>query len=137
MTKRIKAKTSVNDGWVQPKPRKSRKPMTPEQKAAAAERLAKARAAKGPAKNTSLHHSLIGLPEEHMLHPDKVKKWIKTQKELASIARSDIRRKIKGAEARLSSHEGYIRQCNTYLRGEIGVTIFMVSIKKRGLHGRR
>ena len=47
MTKRIKAKTSVNDGWVQPKPRKSRKPMTPEQKAAAAERLAKARAAKG------------------------------------------------------------------------------------------
>ena len=99
MTKRIKAKTSVNNGWVQPKPRKRRKPMTPEQKAAAAERLAKARASKGPAKNTSLHHSLVGLPEEHMLHPDKVKKWIKTQKELASIARSDIRRKIKGAEA--------------------------------------
>ena len=116
MTKRIKAKTSVNDGWVQPKPRKSRKPMTPEQKAAAAERLAKARAAKGPAKNTSLHHSLIGLPEEHMLHPDKVKKWIKTQKELASIARSNIRRKIKGAEAELANHEGYIRMCNTYLR---------------------
>ena len=116
MTKRIKAKTSVNDGWVQPKPRKRRKPMTPEQKAAATERLAKARAAKGPAKNTSLHHSLIGLPEEHMLHPDKVKKWIKTQKELASIARSDSRRKIKGAEERLANHEGYIRQCNTYLR---------------------
>jgi len=91
MTKRIKAKTSVNNGWVEPKPRKRRKPMTPEQKAAAAERLAKARAAKGPAKNTSLHHSLIGLSEEHILHPDKVKKWIKTQKELASVARSDIR----------------------------------------------
>ena len=44
MTKPIKAKTSVNNGWVQPKPRKRRKPMTPEQKAAAAERLAKARA---------------------------------------------------------------------------------------------
>jgi hypothetical protein len=116
MTKRIKAKTSVNNGWVEPKPRKRRKPMTPEQKAAAAERLAKARAAKGPAKNTSLHHSLIGLSEEHILHPDKVKKWIKTQKELASVARSDIRRNIKGAEAQLSNHEGYIRQCNTYLR---------------------
>ena len=116
MTKRIKAKTSVNNGWVQPKPRKRRKPMTHEQKAAAAERLAKARASKGPAKNTSLHHSLVGLPEEHMLHPDKVKKWIKTQKELASVARSDIRRKIKGAEARLANHEGYIRHCNTYLR---------------------
>ena len=116
MAKRIKAKTVVNDGWVQPKTRKRRKPMTPEQKAAAAERLAKARAAKGPAKNTSLHHSLVGLPEEHMLHPDKVKKWIKTQKELASVARSDIRRKIKGAEARLANHEGYIRMCNTYLR---------------------
>ena len=36
--KKIVAST-VNDGWVQPKPKKKRKPMTPEQKVAAAERL--------------------------------------------------------------------------------------------------
>ena len=44
MAKRIKAKTD-NSGWVEPKRkvRKKRKPMTDEQKAAAAERLEKAR----------------------------------------------------------------------------------------------
>ena len=44
MAKRIKAKTD-NSGWVEPKKRvrKKRKPMTDEQKAAAAERLEKAR----------------------------------------------------------------------------------------------
>ena len=39
--KKIVASTTTNDGWVQPKPKKKRKPMTPEQKVAAAERLAK------------------------------------------------------------------------------------------------
>ena len=116
MSKKTIIARTENNGWVAPKPKRKRKPMTPEQKVAAAERLAKARAAKGPSKNTSIHHSLVGLPEEHMLHPDKVKKWIKTQKELASIARSNIRRKIKGAEAELANHEGYVRMCNTYLR---------------------
>ena len=37
---KVRAKTVVNDGWKQPK---KRKPMTPEQKVAAAERLKKAR----------------------------------------------------------------------------------------------
>ena len=45
-----------------------------------------------------------------------VQRWIKTQKELLSIARGDIRRKIKGAEARVASHEGYIRNLQRYLR---------------------
>ena len=48
--KKIIASTE-NNSWVAPKVRKKRKPMTPEQRAAAAERLAKARAAKTPAKN--------------------------------------------------------------------------------------
>ena len=39
--KKITAKTA-NDGWVAPKVRKKRKPMTPEQREAAVERLAKA-----------------------------------------------------------------------------------------------
>ena len=45
-----------------------------------------------------------------------VQRWIKTQKELLSVARSDIRRKVKGAEARVASHEGYIRNLQRYLR---------------------
>ena len=49
MTKKMRARTTVNDGWKQPK---KRKPMTPEQRIAAAQKdLKKARAAKQPAKN--------------------------------------------------------------------------------------
>ena len=61
--KKIVASTTTNDGWVQPKPKKKRKPMTPEQKVAAAERLAKARAARKPAKNESIHHSVLALDD--------------------------------------------------------------------------
>ena len=45
-----------------------------------------------------------------------VQRWIKTQKELLSIARGDIRRKIKGAENPCRFHEGYIRNLQRYLR---------------------
>lgn len=47
------------------KVRKKRKPMTPEQRAAAAERLALARAAKAPAKNVSIHESIRNLEDDH------------------------------------------------------------------------
>ena len=59
MAKKIKAKTD-NSGWVEPKKkvRKKRKPMTDEQKAAAAKRLEKARAARA-AKNPNYGKSSI------------------------------------------------------------------------------
>lgn len=101
------------------KPRKRRKPMTPEQKAAAAERLAAARekrAKTNPPKYTNIHPSVVAKPEDDAMSMKNVQKWIKTQKELLSIARSDVRRKIKGAEARVASHEGYIRNLQRYLR---------------------
>ena len=63
MTK-VRAKTVVNDGWKQPK---KRKPMTEEQRKAASERLAKARAAKPPAKKSSIHHSVLAKGDEHFL----------------------------------------------------------------------
>ena len=57
--------------------RKKRKPMTPEQKAAAVARLEKARLARGPSKNLSFHESIRDLDDEHFLNPKKVKEWIK------------------------------------------------------------
>ena len=102
-----------------PKTRKRRKPMTPEQKAAAAERLALARekrAKANPPKYTNIHPSVVAKPEEDAMSMKNVQKWIKTQKELMSIAKSDVRRKVKGAEARVASHEGYIRNLQRYLR---------------------
>ena len=121
MARKIKASTD-NSGWVEPKKkiRKRRKPMTEEQKQAAAARLEKARearAAKNPDYGQSgIHVSLRDLPEDHPAHPNKVKKWIKTQKELAASERKSVKQGMKGAYSRQCTHEGYVRNLVKYLR---------------------
>ena len=96
--------------------KKKRKPMTEEQKLAACERLAKARAAKPPAKNSSIHVSVLAIPEEDMLSVKNVQSWIKNQKEQLVEYRASVRRDIKGAIAQVSNCEGYIRNLQYYLR---------------------
>ena len=110
---KIRAKTSVNDGWKQPK---KRKPMTPEQKIAAAERLKKARAAKAPAKKSSIHPTVLAKGDEHFLSAKNVQSWIKNQKEQLVEYRHSARRDIKGAKAQVANCEGYIRNLQYYLR---------------------
>ena len=109
-----------NSNWQAPKVRKKRKPMTEDQRAAAAARLEKVRE-KRKKKNpdygqSALPPSLRDLPEEHPRHPNKVKEWIKTQKDLASSERGNVKLKIKGSEAQLAIHEGYIKNMQKYLR---------------------
>ncbi len=117
--KKISVQTD-NSNWQAPKKRKPRKPMSEEQRVAAAARLEKARE-KRKEKNpdygqSGVSTSLKDLPEDHPRHPKKVKEWIKTQKDLLSSARSSVRQKIKGAEAQLAMHEGYIKNMQRYLR---------------------
>ena len=122
MAKKITSKTD-NKGWTDPskrKVRKKRKPMSEEQRAAASERLAKARekrAEKNPDYGMSgIHPSVRNLPDGHQLHPSKVKQWIKTQKDLLRSERAAVRQNVKGAIARAASHEGYVRDMQRYLR---------------------
>ena len=123
MARRIRSKTD-NSGWIDPskkkKVRKKRKPMTEEQRQAATERLEKARqarAAKNPNYGQSgIHESLRDLPDDAPINPKKVKQWIKTQKELASVERRNEKAGIKGAFARRLLHEGYVRNMQRYLR---------------------
>ena len=110
---KVRAKTVVNDGWKQPK---KRKPMTEEQKKAACERLAKARAAKPPAKKSSIHPSVLAKGDEHFLSAKNVQSWIKIQKEQLSEYRASVRRDIKGAKAKLADCECYFRHLQYYLR---------------------
>ena len=117
--RKIVAETD-NSNWQAPKKRKPRKPMSDEQKAAAAARLEKARAARAE-KNpdyglSGIHESLHNLPDEHYISPKKVKQWIKTQKDLMSSERAAVRQNVKGALSRLADHEGYIRHMQRYLR---------------------
>ena len=117
--KKITVETD-NSNWQAPKKRKPRKPMSEEQRVAAAARLEKVRE-KRKEKNpdygqSGIAQSLKDLPEEHPKHPNKVKEWIKTQKDLASSERGNVRQKIKGAAAQLAIHEGYIKHMQKYLK---------------------
>ena len=131
VAKKIRAKTQ-NSGWSDPskkkKTRKPRKPMTEEQRQAAAERLKKAREARAK-KNpnygkTGLHSSLHDLDEEHELHPDKIKEWIRVQKDFISTEKRNERNNVKGATSRRISHEGYVRSMQTYLKDGVWVDLF-------------
>jgi len=120
MTRKKITATTDNSEWKAPKKRKPRKPMTDEQKAAASERLAKARearAAKNPDYGKSgIAECLRNLPDDHQLSPKRVKEWIKVQKDYAKFERAAVRQKIKGADAKLAMHDAYIRNMLSYLR---------------------
>ena len=96
--------------------KRRRKPMTPEQKAAAVERLAKAREAKGPAQHQNIHPEVLAKPDDHFLSLKNVRSWIKSNKEQMSSLRGEVRRDVKGAKSRFHSVEGYIRHMQHYLK---------------------
>ena len=96
--------------------KRRRKQMTPEQKAAAIERLAKAREAKGPAQHQNIHPEVLARPDDHFLSLKNVRSWIKSNKEQLSSLRGEVRRDVKGAKSRFHSVEGYIRHMQHYLK---------------------
>jgi len=125
-TKRMSIREQMGSTVKTVKPKRKRKPMTDEQKAAASERLAKARAARlekqGGPKN--VHPDVLKLNDEDPLSAKSVRDWIKTQKELLSTARAEVRSDVKGAAARVSSSEAYIRNLERYIREGVYVDMF-------------
>ena len=96
-----------------------RRRMTEEQKIAASERLRVAREKRlreNPPKYANIHSTVLEKPDEHPFSRKKVVQWIKTQKSLLSSERGNVRRKVKGAEAKVADHTAYIRHCEWYLR---------------------
>lgn len=99
--------------------KKRRKPMSPEQRAQAIERLAKAREkrqASNPPQYKNVHEKVLALSDDHRLSHVKVKAWIKHNKDMLSEERKAVKMNIKGAEAKMKSTEGYIRNLEKYLR---------------------
>ena len=96
--------------------KRKRKPMTPEQRAAAVERLAKAREAKGPAQHQNICPEVLARPDDHPLCLKNVRSWIKSPKAQISSLRGEVRRDVKGAKSRFHSVEGYIRHMQHYLK---------------------
>lgn len=108
------------------KQKRKRKPMTEEQKAAAVERLAKAREARmekqGGPKN--VHPDVLALADDDPLSVKNVRQWIKTQKDLLSAARRDERAGVKGAPAKVANHAGYIRNLERYIKDGVYTDMF-------------
>ena len=96
-----------------------RRKMTEEQKAAAAKRLKDAREKRlreNPPKYANVHPTVLAKSDEDPLSRKRVVQWVKTQKSLLSAERGNVRRKIKGAEAKVADHSAYIRHCEWYLK---------------------
>ena len=103
------------------KVRRRRKPMTDAQKKAAAERLAKARAAKKPAKGKTYHE--VCYDEKRCFKPLKdVQSWLKEAKEQAYASKKDMQRLKDGtkdwsvASDKYHFWYGYVNDINWYLR---------------------
>ena len=95
--------------------KRKRKPMTEEQKLAAAERLRKAREARGPSKNLSVHESIRDLEPEHFLNPNKVKEWVKVwnEKRLGIKMMKDSKDWRQRLEYQVT--DNYIKNMQSYL----------------------
>ena len=96
-----------------------RRRMTEEQKIAASERLRVAREKRlkeNPPKYANIHPTVLEKGDDHPFSRKKVVQWIKTQKSLLASERGNVRRKVKGAEAKVADHTAYIRHCEWYLR---------------------
>lgn len=104
--------------YVRQKVKRRRKPMTEEQRKAAGERLAKARAARqaaNPTQPKNVCKEVLELDDDHYLSYKTVKGWIKVNQEHLKYAQAEARRNVKGAEARAKVFEGYIRNMKRYL----------------------
>lgn len=101
------------------KAKRSRRKMSPEQKKAAAERLAKAREERkknNPPEYKSIHESVLTKPEDDPLSLKNVRAYIKTSQEKIAAEKSNLRSGNKDSLAKINSLEGYVRNLNSYLK---------------------
>lgn len=101
------------------KEKKKRKPMTEAQKKKARDNLAKARAAKGPAKNSSVHPNVLALPDDHPLSADRVKAWLKYNQDLLKAIKSQQDSKDWKERREYRIVENYIKNLRIYLKDSV------------------
>lgn len=98
------------------KVKRKRKPMTPEQKAAAVERLAKARAKKNAGKEPKAHPRVLELDADHPLSYYNVKEQLKHWRDKVKSIRHQ--RESKDSKQRLEFQiaENYVKNLGIWLR---------------------
>lgn len=106
------------------KVRKRRKPMTPEQRAEAAARLALAREKKKPAKLVSVAKGILELDDDDLFSYENVKKWIVTQTEINKYLKKQVKDNVRYSNSKLLTNNTYLHQCKAYLRSGVWESLF-------------
>lgn len=122
MSKREKKMQKLRDelGITPPKKiRKKRKPMTEEQKAAAVERLAKARAARGVTGTKNVHPDVLALPEDHPLAYAKVKQWLNYNKDKLKSIKHQKDAKESSLRMEYQTTENYVKNLKIYIKDNV------------------
>jgi hypothetical protein len=99
--------------------RKKRKPMSEEQRAAAVERLAKARAARGVTGTKNVHPDVLNLPEDHPLAYAKVKEWLDYNKEYMKSIKVQKDSKDRDERREYQIVETYIKNLRIYIKDNV------------------
>ena len=102
-----------------PKLRKKRKPMTEEQRAAAAERLAQARLARGITGTKNVHPDVLALPDDHPLAYVKVKEWLKYNQDLLKSIKSQKNSTDSKQRMEYQVTENYVKNLKVYIRDNV------------------
>jgi hypothetical protein len=106
---------------------RKKRQMTEEQRQAASERLAKAREKRlkeNPPQYKNIAPNVLALTEDDDLNMNNVKKWIKTQRELASRYKREAKQGIKDAEAKQIRAENYARNMANYLENGVWLDMY-------------
>ena len=101
------------------KPRKKRKPMTEEQRAAAIERLAKARAARGITGTKNVHPDVLALPEDNPLSYKNVKEWLTYNQDYLKSIKGQRDSKDRDQRREYQIVETYVKNLKTYIRDNV------------------
>ena len=99
--------------------RKKRKPMTEEQRAAAIERLAKARAARGITGTKNVHPDVLALPDDHPLAYNKVKEWLKYNQDYLKSIKNQKDSKDSTQRMEYQVTENYVKNLKIYIKDNV------------------
>jgi len=103
---------------------RKKRTLTDEQKAAAAERLAKAREARKPSENLMVDEFVRNLPDDDMFSYKNVRKWQTEAKQFLSSIKSFKDSKNWKERERYTTVEAYITNIGTYIRTGVWVDMF-------------
>jgi len=119
-TKEKKKRSMLSQMGIEPpkpvKTRRKRKPMTEEQRAAAAERLAAARAKRSKGKTPNAHPDVLALDPEHPLSYKNTKENLKFWKEKLSSIRKQKDSKEASHRTEFQIAENYVKNLQIWIR---------------------